>query len=61
MLNRFETEMERNIKITELKKGKVESYLEEKYIRFIKVLIEDDYKKRPDTKKILNMLETISF
>ena len=62
MLNNFDTEMEKNIKITNLKKGVIDDSFEKKYyneVNFIKILINKDYKKRPNAKKILEMIESI--
>ena len=69
MLNNFDTEMEKNIKITNLKKGLIDDSFEKKYyngdkkyfneVNFIKILINKDYKKRPNAKKILEMIESI--
>jgi serine/threonine protein kinase len=69
MLNNFDTEMEKNIKITNLKKGVIDESFEKKYyngdkkyfneVNFIKILINKDYKKRPNAKKILEMIESI--
>ena len=62
MLNNFDTEMEKNIKITNLKKGMIDENFEKKYyneVNFIKILINKDYKKRPNAKKILEMIESI--
>lgn len=58
MLNNFDTEMERSIKIRDLKKNKEEE-LVKKYpdeLKFIKILINLNYKLRPNTKKILEMI-----
>ena len=76
MLNNFDTEMEKNIKITNLKKGMIDESFEKKYyngdkkyyngdkkyfneVNFIKILVNKDYKKRPNAKKILEMIESI--
>ena len=58
MLNNFDTEMERSIKIRDLKQDK-EKELIKKYpdeLKFIKILINLNYKLRPNTKKILEMI-----
>ena len=50
--------MERSIKIRDLKKNK-EDELVKKYpdeLKFIKILINLNYKLRPNTKKILEMI-----
>lgn len=63
MLNKFDTDMEKNIKITNLKKDIIDEEFKTKYfdeLKFIKILISKDYKKRPDTKKILSMIEVIT-
>ena len=59
LLNNFDTEMEKNIKIMNLKKGIIDEDFEEKYLKFIKILINEDYKKRPNSQKILEMVESI--
>ena len=58
LLNNFNTEMEKHIEITKLKNGD-EVELCKKYpdeLKFIKLLINEDYKKRPSTKKILEII-----
>ena len=58
MLSDFGTEMEKSIEITKLKMGD-EIGFKDKYpdeLKFIKILINLDYKKRPSTEKILNMI-----
>ena len=58
LLNDFGTEMEKNIEISKLKKGN-EVELKNKYpdeLKFIKILINKDFKKRPNTMKILDMI-----
>ena len=58
MLGDFGTEMEKSIEITKLKRGD-EIDFKDKYpdeLKFIKILINLDYKKRPSTEKILNMI-----
>ena len=60
LLNNFTTEMEKNIEITKLKNDNLDKLNNEtKYVdelKFIKILINPDYKKRPNTQKILEML-----
>ena len=58
LLNDFGTDMEKNIEITKLKKG-CDVELKSKYpdeLKFIKILINKDFKKRPSTDKIIEML-----
>ena len=59
LLNNFDTEMEKNIKIMNLKKGKVEEDFSEKNLKFIKILINENYKKRPSSQKIIEMFDNI--
>ena len=59
LLNNFETEMEKNIKIMDLKNGKVDKNFNEEHLKFIKILINKDYKKRPNSQRILEMIENI--
>jgi serine/threonine protein kinase len=63
MLNKFDTDMEKNVKITNFKNDIIDDDFKIKFsneIKFIKILINKDYKKRPNAKKILNMIKTIS-
>ena len=58
MLNNFETEMEKSIEISKLKNNKYVD-LNNKYpdeLKFIKLLIDKDFNKRPSTEKILELL-----
>ena len=59
LLNNFDTEMEKNIKIMNLKKGKVEDDFSEKNLKIIKILINENYKKRPNSQQIIEMLDNI--
>lgn len=58
LLSNFGTEMEKSKEITKLKRGD-EINFKDKYpdeLKFIKILINLDYKKRPNTEKILEMI-----
>ena len=59
LLNNFDTEMEKNIKIMNLKKGKVDDDFSEKNLKIIKILINENYKKRPNSQQIIEMLDNI--
>ena len=58
LLNNFSTEMEKSIEISKLKRGEdvelINKYPDE--LKFIKMLINEDYKKRPSTEKILEII-----
>lgn len=56
MLYEFNTEMEKYIEISNLKK---KEFLNDKKLLFIKSLINENYKKRPDIKHILKILESL--
>ena len=56
MLYQFDTEMEKYIELSNLKK---KEFLNDKKLLFIKSLINENYKKRPDIKHILKILESL--
>ena len=55
LLNNFNTDMEKNIEITKLKNDE-STHIDE--LNFIKMLINTNFKKRPNTNKILEILES---